>query len=148
MTWEDLLMQKRVAREPTSRDEVSDLFALVLRYRADASIPGLSDDGRFDRAYGAARTLANIVVRAEGYRVKAQGGGHYNTFLALEAADPAQFMADAAYFDRCRTMRNELSYDATEVVSETEVAELVAEVARFEDRVRVWLANVHPDLNC
>jgi len=34
------------------------------------------------------RLLANIIVRASGYRVKSDGGGHYNTFLALKTADP------------------------------------------------------------
>jgi hypothetical protein len=39
-------------------------------------------------AYDAARTLSLMIVRAEGYRPRS-AGGHYNTFLALEAADPS-----------------------------------------------------------
>lgn len=146
MTWEELLAQRRVAREPTSKDEIGDLFVLVQRYLADASIAALSDDGRFDRAYGGARTLAQIVIRSEGYRIKAQGGGHYNTFLALEATDPLVFTAAAAYFDQCRAKRNELSYDAADVVSETEVEELLIEVVKFEALVRTWLEGKHPNL--
>jgi hypothetical protein len=34
---------------------------------------------------GAGRPLATIAVRAAGFRVR-QPGGHYNTFLALEAS--------------------------------------------------------------
>jgi hypothetical protein len=44
-----------------------------------------------------ARTLSLLIVRAAGYRPRTVGG-HYNTFLALEAADPA-FAALFAYFD-------------------------------------------------
>jgi len=33
-----------------------------------------------------ARTLSSMIVRAAGYRPRTVGG-HYNTFLALEAAD-------------------------------------------------------------
>jgi hypothetical protein len=54
-------------------------------------------------AYDAARTLSLMIVRVAGYRPKAVGG-HYNTFLALEAADPA-FAALSAYFDSCRIKR-------------------------------------------
>ncbi len=146
MTWQELLAQKRVALEATSKDEVADLWTLVRRYLADAAVKGLSDDGRFDRAYGAVRTLAMLVVRAEGYRVKAQGGAHYNTFLALEAADPAGFAARAAYFNQCRNKRNELSYDAADVVSGTEVAELLVEAELFALQVSAWFAAKHPEL--
>jgi hypothetical protein len=37
-------------------------------------------------AYDAARALSMIIVRASGYRPRTVGA-HYNTFLALEAAD-------------------------------------------------------------
>jgi hypothetical protein len=54
----------------------------------DVKIAGLSADTRFVLAYDAARTLSLIVVRSEGYRPRTVGG-HYNTFLALQEADPA-----------------------------------------------------------
>lgn len=110
MTWQELLDQRRVAREPTGRDEVAALRRLVSRCLANASIETLSPDGRFERACAAAQTLATIVIRVEGYRVR-QPGAHYSTFLALEAADPEAFASFASYFDLCRTLRNELSYN-------------------------------------
>jgi hypothetical protein len=94
MSWDKLLKERRVALEPTTKDEIDDLRALYKRYLTDANVEALSDDGRFDRAYGAARTLATIVIRAEGYRVKGQGA-HYSTFRALEAADANEFVACA-----------------------------------------------------
>ena len=101
MTWKQLLAENRVAAQPASRTEIKDLRAVVHRNLSDAQIKKLSDDGRFGHAYDAARILANIMVRASGYRVKSDGGGHYNTFLALKAADPA-FAKKAVYFDACR----------------------------------------------
>lgn len=53
----------------------------------------LSADARFIMAYDAARTLSLMIVRAAGYGPRSVGG-HYNTFLALEAAD-AVFDVDA-----------------------------------------------------
>ena len=79
---------------------------------------GLSADARFVMAYDAARTLSLIVVRSEGYRPRAVGG-HYNTFLALEAADRT-FAAVAAYFDGCRIKRNRCEYDYVGGVTDTD----------------------------
>ena len=78
----------------------------------------LSADTRFVLAYDAARTLSLIVVRAAGYRPRS-AGGHYNTFLALGAADQA-FDALSVYFDGCRMKRNNCEYDFAGGVSDTE----------------------------
>lgn len=146
MTWRELLEQKRVIEEPTSRAELDGLLSLVRRNMTDAAITELSDDGRFDHAYGAARTLASLVIRSEGYRVTPAGGGHYNTFLALKVADFTAFSAYAIYFNMCRSKRNELSYDGIEIVSLAEVEELIQEVRKFEVAVHAWLAANHPEL--
>ena len=87
-----------------------------------------------------------MVVRAAGYRVRSHGGGHYNTFLALEAADPKLFTRHAAYFNACRDKRNELSYEMAGVVSEQEANELLEEVPEFESAVFQWIGDRHPGL--
>ena len=117
MLWRKLLEQRRVVLEKAYRAEIDAQRELAARALADASIEAVSSDGRFNHAYDAARALATVVVRACGYRVKGTGGGHYNTFLALEAADPESFTEFAAYFDLCRAKRNELSYINPGVVS-------------------------------
>ena len=83
----------------------------------DATARGLSADARFVMAYDAARTLSLMVVRAAGYRPRSFGG-HYNTFLALEAADGA-FAKLSAYFDSCRQKRNASEYDFAGGVTDT-----------------------------
>jgi hypothetical protein len=147
MTWRELSRQGRVARESVTREEIAQLRALADRYLADARVEGLSADGRFDRAYGAARALATIVVRASGYRVKGKGGAHYNTFVALRAADPRLFARSADYFDACRAKRNDLAYVAPGIVSEAEVEEILREVPEFAVRVERWLKERWPDLS-
>jgi len=69
-------------------------------------------------AYDAARTLSVMIVRAAGYRPRSVGG-HYNTFLALEAADPPAFAALSAYFDGWRNKRNISEYDGAGGVTDT-----------------------------
>ena len=66
---------------------MDNLRSIVTRSLKDVTAPGLSADGRFIMAYDAARTLSLMIVRSAGYRPRAVGS-HYNTFVALEAADP------------------------------------------------------------
>jgi hypothetical protein len=139
MTWERLLAEGRVERLATSPEEVRALQALAERSLADARLEALSVDGRFGLAYGAARAVATVVVRVAGYRVRSHGGGHFNTFLSLQAADPKQFGWFGAYFNRCREKRNDLSYESVGIVSAAEAEELIREVVRFSALVRQWL---------
>lgn len=133
-TWAKLLAEKRVAAEPATKQEIDDLRAVVARSLRDSKAINLSADGKFGFAYNAVRSLATMAIRAAGYRVKSHGGGHFNTFIALEAVSPA-FAASAAYFDICRQKRNELSYDEADVVSETEADELEANAGQFSIQV-------------
>jgi hypothetical protein len=133
------LDERRVAKEPPSHEELRQLRFVAERSLADAQVEGLSNDGRFGLAYDAARSLATLVVRAAGYRVKGHGGAHYNTFLALEAAGPRTFKRYAVYFNACREKRNDLSYESAEVVSEREVAELLRTVPEFAGVVDLWV---------
>ena len=92
MTWNDLVQQRRVAPESTSKQELDDLRALVDRNLNDAALPKLSADGRFGMAYDAARTLAtaeaaisalsstehlgrSLTVNEAGLRAERSGGG-------------------------------------------------------------------------
>jgi len=145
VTWKQLLAENRITAEPTSRTEIRDLRGVVLRNLADAQITGLSEDGRFSHAYDAARILANVVVRASGFRVKGEGGGHDNTFLALKVAAPA-FEKMAVYFDACRRQRNNFLYERANIVSYTEMEELLWEVSAFSLAGDAWLQKHHPEL--
>jgi hypothetical protein len=73
---------------PPSKAELDNLRSIVARSLSDAAAANLSADAQFVMAYDAARTLSRMIVRAEGYRPRS-AGGHYNTFIALEAADPS-----------------------------------------------------------
>src|SRR5260370_20412764 len=109
MSWAKLLASNRVTQQPSAKAELDSLRSIVARCFSDVTAKGLSTDARFIMAYDAARTLSVMIVRAAGYRPRSVGG-HYNTFLALEAADPA-FASLAAYLDRCRVKRNNFEYD-------------------------------------
>jgi hypothetical protein len=144
MSWTKLLADHRVTALPPSKAELDNLRSIVTRSLKDVAAPGLSADARFIMAYDAARTLSLIIVRAEGYRPKSVGG-HYNTFLALEAADPA-FVALAVYFDGCRMKRNDSEYDFAGGVSDTDAAGLLKTVQQFARDAQAWMKTHHPHL--
>lgn len=58
--------------EAASRDEIRSLLTIVERDLKDANVAGLSADRRFEAAFSAARTSANIALRASGYRTAVQ----------------------------------------------------------------------------
>lgn len=53
MSLERLLLQGKLAKQETSRDEVRALFGVIERLLVDAEIEIMSTDGRFVSAYGA-----------------------------------------------------------------------------------------------
>ena len=144
MSWAKLLAGNKVTLQPTSKAELDSLRSIVARSLSDVAVTGLSADARFIMAYDAARTLSVMIVRAAGYRPKS-AGAHYNTFLALEAAEPA-FAALSAYFDGCRIKRNVSEYDAAGGVTDTEAEELLKTVQQFAMDTEAWIAVNHPPL--
>jgi hypothetical protein len=133
-----------VVAAPSSKTETDNLRSIVTRSLKDVTARGLSADARFVLAYDAARTLSLIIVRSEGYRPRTSGG-HYNTFLALEAADPA-FAPLSAYFETCRIKRNGCEYDYAGGVSDTDADGLLKTVQKFAVDAEAWVTARHPKL--
>jgi hypothetical protein len=144
MTWAKLLANNTVTALSPTKNELDSLRSIVARSLKDVVVPGLSADARFIMAYDAARTLSLIIVRAAGYRPRAVGG-HYNTFVALEMADPA-FAAFTAYFDGCRIKRNASEYDFAGGVSDTDADGLLMTVRQFAIDAEAWVKMHHPAL--
>src|SRR5579884_3707749 len=137
MSWRKLLNDGRVVLTPATKQELDNLRSIVARSLKDVTAPGLSADARFVMAYDAARTLSLLIVRAAGYRPRSVGG-HYNTFLALETAEPACAKL-SAYFDGCRIKRNACEYDFAGGISDTDADALLAAVKQFESEAETWI---------
>lgn len=144
MSWTKLLANKQVTSLAPNKTELDDLRSIVARSLKDATAVGLSADARFMMAYDAARTLSLLVVRASGYRPRTVGA-HYNTFLALEAADPG-FAKLSAYFDGCRIKRNSCEYDLAGAISDTDAEALLQAVQQFAIDAEKWIYTRYPHL--
>jgi hypothetical protein len=57
--------------EPTSLEEIRDLLRIVSRDLQDASVEQISEDRRFEAAFSASRTAANVALRA--FTAKSRG---------------------------------------------------------------------------
>jgi uncharacterized protein (UPF0332 family) len=141
-TWKKLLETRRAETHVTSKQEIEDLRSAVGRNLRDAAIDALSPDNRFGLAYEAAMLLAKMVLACAGYRVKGQGA-HQTTFLALKLALGASSNKTASYFDRCRRKRNAISYDTANVVTDTEVNEILEKAGIFHETVEAWIEKNH-----
>ena len=131
--------------EPTSRDEIKNLLAIVDRDLKDASVAAVSQDRRFEAAFNAARTAAIIALRASGYRTSAQTGHHLKSIESLEFT----IKADEKLIQRMKVLskkRNATSYDAAGNVSSQELELAIRTASELLTGVLLWLQKTHPEL--
>ncbi len=145
MSWQQLLAANRVRRHTTSRQELTDLRAVIARDLQDAALSVLSADRRFATAYNGVLQFSKMVIACAGYRVVGQGH-HQTTFEALELAMGPSIAASGSYFDTCRRKRNQVEYDMANVATETEAEELLRQAQQFGQLVEAWIAQNHPSL--
>jgi allantoicase len=146
VTWTSLLANKEAQKHKTSKKELDNMRALIARDLADAAIAGLSSDRRFATAYNAALQAANMAIACAGYRIVSKVGHHRVSFesVKLVLGKPADKYAD--YFETCRRKRNTIDYTFSNVATQTEAKEILAQASQFYGEVEDWLAKNHPSL--
>jgi hypothetical protein len=104
----------------------------VDRLQADLNVECISDDIRFQALYNGTLTLANIALRASGFRVSV-GQGHHQR--VIESPEHTLTTQDAAARERWvrrikshSHKRNTTSYDLAGGVSPTDVAQVVRDL--------------------
>ncbi len=131
--------------EPTSLEEIRGLFGIIQRDLADAKVEVISVDRRFEAAFSAARTAANLALRACGFRTTTQAGHHLKTIESLELT----IGVDSRLVQKLRVLskkRNATSYDAAGNVSEQELVQAVDVAEELLHTVTLWLGDKHPIL--
>ncbi len=117
-------------REPTSRQEITNLLRVVERDLRQARVPGLEPDGRFIFAHNAALQLPTVYLRLHGVRISS-AGRHARTFRALQDLLPPTVGRYTVEFDRARRKRHTLMYDQAGAASQHEAEELVEAAEEF-----------------
>lgn len=145
MNWSNLTANRIVQTHTTGKQEIENLRELISRDLKDADLDGLSDDRQFATAYNAVLQLSKMAIACAGYRVSTGVGHHQKTFEAAKIAlgtSVAESLTD--YFETCRRKRNNIDYDAAEVVSETEAKELLEKACEYQTLVEQWIAKNYP----
>lgn len=144
MSLQSWLSEGKLKSHKTSRSEIDQLLAVFDRDLADARVKGLSADRRFATAYNAALTISIAALAASGYRTSGEGH-HYWTIQSLAFT----LRLDAKTlnkFNKFRQKRNISDYERTDVVSEQEVAEMIALAQIIRTAADKWLHENHPEL--
>src|ERR1017187_7201198 len=131
--------------EPSSSEEIVGLFGIVTRALKDANVQAISDDLRFQAAFSAALTAANIALRASGYRTRVQAGHHQKIVESLEFT----LKADPRLIQKLKVLskkRNATSYDSAGNVSDQELEQAIKVAHELQQDVTRWLDRNHPEL--
>jgi uncharacterized protein (UPF0332 family) len=147
MTLDDWLANHWISEHRTSAEEVSALRAVVDRDLRDAGLETLSADRRFATAYNAALQLSKVALAAAGYRLSKGHGGHERAFDVVRYIVRTEEIEDLCdYFDTCRRKRNDIDYDFADVVTDTELDEILGKVSEYRELIEGWLKENRPDL--
>lgn len=144
MTLRNLLGLSLEAVTPT-RAQVAKLLAAADRNIADAQLPGLSAENRFDAAYKAVMQTAMTALHANGYRTLTSKPGHHQTAIQTLTTSVGLAPARMMVLDALRKQRN-LADDSGDPVTEAAVAECLASAVDLLTHVRAWLQANRPDL--
>lgn len=103
---ENLVKIKKLKAEPPDQDEFDGMVSSAKRRLQDAAIEGLSDEGRFSLAYGAAHALALASMRWHGYRSE-------NRYLVFQCLQYTLGLDNAKWrvLDKCHKQRNIAEYE-------------------------------------
>ncbi|MFO7686722.1 MAG: hypothetical protein R6V60_11570 [Desulfobacterales bacterium] len=121
----------------SSRQEITELFALVDRDLKDCQTEGLSGDWRFNIAYNAALQAATAALAAAGYR-PAREAHHFRVIQSLAhtiGIDPDMIIQ----FDQFRKKRNVGGYERSGSISDHEVAEMIRLARELREKSQEWI---------
>ena len=144
MTLQRWLLNEWLTPHKTSRQEISDLFAVADRDLSDCQSPGLSPDWKLNIAYNAALQTATAALAAAGYRAVREAH-HYRIIqsLAYTIGAPAGLVAQV---DQFRKKRNSGEYERAGMTSDQEAKEMFLLATKIRSDVEVWLRKAHPEL--
>jgi hypothetical protein len=144
MTLENL---EGLTLEPITPDRtaIQRLLDAAARSLADARLPNISAEGRFDMAYKAIMQSANAALQANGYRTLTSKPGHHQTMVQTLVHSIDIERAVMVTLDGLRKQRNVIDYSG-DVVSESMANECLQHANELNARVVQWLKKNKPDL--
>ncbi len=127
---DNLVLIGQLKHEPPDQHEFESLLNAAQRSLADASVVGLSEDGQFSLAYGAAHAAALAALRWHGYR----SDKRYLVFQCLQHTVGLE-AKKWRVLDMCHARRNLAEYEGALDVTAQLIKELIAITTEVVARV-------------
>ena len=145
MTLENLLAIHRLQLFEATPAGIQRLLVAAERNLADARLPGLSAENRFDAAYKTLMQCAMIGLWANGYRTSTSQPGHHQTALQTLPKTMGVAQDIVIVLDALRKQRNLNDYEG-DPISDAAVTECLAQAKALLAHTRQWLQAHRPDL--
>lgn len=132
---DNLVKINKLKVEPPDQKEFDGLVASAKRRLQDAMVEGLSDEGRFSLAYGAAHALSLAAMRWHGYR----SDNRYLVFQCLQhtiGLDSVKWRV----LDQCHRVRNVAEYEGHLEIN----AQLLKELIEITEEVLKMIEALGP----
>jgi hypothetical protein len=130
----------------SSPQNVTNLLAIADREIGDASLDGISTDGRFTHAYDAVRALAEAALHAGGYDAPKGPLQHQRAIESLRFTALSSEPGQVDYLDRCRRTRHRTVYERMGSLQQRDADELLEAARGLREKVRDWMMSNHPEL--
>lgn len=132
-------------RVAPDKAQTAKLLAAARRNLADARIPHLSTENKFDAAYKAVMQLAMLALNANGYRTLTSKAGHHQTAIQALTLTVTLAPEKVRLLDAMRKLRNLSDYSG-DLIPDAAVAECLAAAQDLLAHVLAWLVNHKPEL--
>ncbi|MFV1985283.1 MAG: hypothetical protein ACC657_17175 [Thiohalomonadales bacterium] len=118
---ENLVKIKQLKIEPPDQNEFDGMVSSAKRRLKDAEVEGVSEEGCFLSAYGAAHTLSLAAMRWHGYRSE-------NRYLVFQCLQHTVGLEDSKWrvLDKCHKQRNLAEYEGHLEITPQLFNELIA----------------------
>jgi len=141
----DNLLGLSLERVQPDAASIARLLEAAQSSLADAQLPGLSSEGRFDLAYKAIMQTANAALQANGFRTLTSKPGHHQTMIQTLPRTIDLDKPTVLLLDQMRKQRNVIDYSG-DLVSESMATEAVKQAITLLALTRAWLRIHKPDL--
>jgi hypothetical protein len=124
---------------------IAKLLQAARRNLADAGIPQVSSDNRFDAAYKCIMQCAMLGLWGNGYRTSTSKPGHNQTAIQSLGLTMGVAQQEIIVLDALRRQRNVSDYEG-DPVSIATLQACAEQAARLLEHVENWLRTHRPDL--
>ncbi len=144
MTLGNLVGRTLEAVEPDA-PAIARLLDAARSSLADAKLPDISNEGRFDMAYKATMQCANAALQANGFRTLTSKPGHHQTMIQTLTSTIGLDASTMMLLDRLRKQRNVIDYSG-DVVSLSMANQAVLHAEALLLHTETWIRANKPDL--